>query len=150
MIDSKSHPCVMPFGSSFLSCVEPGKQAKSAVRIKNTSKSNVAFKVYSNKHVHLVIYAFVLHIDVTEALSTNGLLCWTLLLCQSFCKRIIHLYKWRKEGIFIFLSLIILIILIRSSLSFCAYLVSNKCTQELFHATSWGNSSTWREYNCNW
>lgn len=75
MIDSKSHPCVMPFGSSFLSCVEPGKQAKSAVRIKNTSKSNVAFKVYSNKHVHLVIYAFVLHIDVTEALSTNGLLC---------------------------------------------------------------------------
>uniref|UniRef100_A0A0R0GTI5 MSP domain-containing protein n=2 Tax=Glycine subgen. Soja TaxID=1462606 RepID=A0A0R0GTI5_SOYBN len=38
----------MPFGSSFLSCVEPGKQAKSAVRIKNTSKSNVAFKFQTN------------------------------------------------------------------------------------------------------
>jgi len=36
----------------FLGLDEPGKQVRSAVRIKNTSKSHVAFKVCIAFHIH--------------------------------------------------------------------------------------------------
>jgi len=36
----------------FLGIDEPGKQVRSAVRIKNTSKSHVAFKVCATFHIH--------------------------------------------------------------------------------------------------
>jgi len=47
---------------------EPGKQVRSAVRLKNTSKSHVAFKVYWFLWIHVSLILFV---TILRSLNTN-------------------------------------------------------------------------------
>lgn len=62
------------FACSFLD--EPGKQVRSAIRIKNTSKSHVAFKVHLKFFfLVFVVHSIVIRLDLAVNPAQGGLVC---------------------------------------------------------------------------
>jgi hypothetical protein len=104
---------------------EPGKQVKSAIRLKNTSRSHVAFKVFG-------FFSVLVSFDVVSRFTSlvgDGL--YYLIFVYFKCRTILHFRD--PPNVFV-----------------CPSLVSNYSTKELLHASSWRYPCSWRKYYCNW
>ena len=125
---------------------EPGKQARSAVRIKNISKSHVAFKV-GIAFCTLSVFMWLLNSKV--AVYMVYMFDWPLsnhLPEQAF----INLLIINHFTITIFLTQYSCFSILANIVTCVVVLVSNDFTKKLFYASSWGHTFSWREYHSNW